>query len=161
NEAEPDFDLKVRVGINTGEAVAAVGARPEQGEGLVTGDVVNTAARTRSTDRALGRPCGRGDPVRRGRLALAGVRERARARVRAPRPGPLPARPRPARSPGAAARSSEALHVDGLHAGARRDRGAARAGDRRENRVELATRASAEIHRVRRSEAPRRRSRAG
>ena len=45
NEADPELDLQVRVGINTGEAVVALGARPEQGEGIVTGDVVNTAAR--------------------------------------------------------------------------------------------------------------------
>jgi class 3 adenylate cyclase len=45
NEADPDLDLQVRVGINTGEAVVTLGARPEQGEGIVTGDVVNTAAR--------------------------------------------------------------------------------------------------------------------
>ena len=31
--------------MNTGEAVVSLGARPEQGEGMVTGDVVNTAAR--------------------------------------------------------------------------------------------------------------------
>ncbi|MEP6978789.1 MAG: adenylate/guanylate cyclase domain-containing protein [Thermoleophilia bacterium] len=48
NEADPDLHLQVRVGINTGEAVVALGARPEQGEGLVTGDVVNTAARIQS-----------------------------------------------------------------------------------------------------------------
>jgi class 3 adenylate cyclase len=48
NEANRDFDLQVRVGINTGEAVVAVGARPEHGEGIVTGDVVNTAARIES-----------------------------------------------------------------------------------------------------------------
>jgi class 3 adenylate cyclase len=48
NEADPDLNLQVRVGINTGEAVVAVGAHPEQGEGLVTGDVVNTAARIQS-----------------------------------------------------------------------------------------------------------------
>ena len=48
NEADPDLDLQVRVGINTGEAVVAVGARPEEGEGIVTGDVVNTAARIQS-----------------------------------------------------------------------------------------------------------------
>jgi class 3 adenylate cyclase len=48
NEAEPDLDLNVRVGVNTGEAVVAVGANPERGEGLVTGDVVNTAARIES-----------------------------------------------------------------------------------------------------------------
>ena len=35
----------MRIGINTGEAVVALGARPEQGEGIVTGDVVNTASR--------------------------------------------------------------------------------------------------------------------
>ena len=48
NEADPDLHLQVRVWINTGEAVVAVGARPEQGEGIVTGDVVNTAARIQS-----------------------------------------------------------------------------------------------------------------
>jgi class 3 adenylate cyclase/tetratricopeptide (TPR) repeat protein len=45
NEADPGLDLQVRIGINTGEAVVAIGARPEQGEGMVTGDVVNTASR--------------------------------------------------------------------------------------------------------------------
>ncbi|MGZ4337227.1 MAG: adenylate/guanylate cyclase domain-containing protein [Gaiellaceae bacterium] len=45
NEADPGLGLQVRIGINTGEAVVAVGARAERGEGLVTGDVVNTAAR--------------------------------------------------------------------------------------------------------------------
>ncbi|HEY2940059.1 MAG TPA: adenylate/guanylate cyclase domain-containing protein [Gaiellaceae bacterium] len=48
NKADPGLDLRVRIGINTGEAVVAVGARPEQGEGIVTGDVVNTAARIES-----------------------------------------------------------------------------------------------------------------
>jgi class 3 adenylate cyclase/tetratricopeptide (TPR) repeat protein len=48
NEAEPELDLQVRVGINTGEAVVALGASPERGEGIVTGDVVNTAARIES-----------------------------------------------------------------------------------------------------------------
>jgi class 3 adenylate cyclase/tetratricopeptide (TPR) repeat protein len=45
NEATPGLDLHVRIGINTGEAVVVLGARPEQGEGIVAGDVVNTAAR--------------------------------------------------------------------------------------------------------------------
>ena len=45
NDADPGLGLQVRVGINTGEAVVAVGARPELGEGFVTGDVVNTASR--------------------------------------------------------------------------------------------------------------------
>jgi class 3 adenylate cyclase/tetratricopeptide (TPR) repeat protein len=45
NEAEPGLGLAVRIGIETGEAVVALGARPEMGEGIVTGDVVNTASR--------------------------------------------------------------------------------------------------------------------
>ena len=45
NEADPGLSLQVRVGVNTGEAVVALSARPEQGEGIVTGDVVNTASR--------------------------------------------------------------------------------------------------------------------
>jgi class 3 adenylate cyclase len=45
NEADPTLSLQVRIGINMGEAVVALGARPEEGEGIVTGDVVNTASR--------------------------------------------------------------------------------------------------------------------
>jgi class 3 adenylate cyclase/tetratricopeptide (TPR) repeat protein len=45
NADDPSLALQVRVGINTGEAVVALDARPELGEGLVTGDVVNTASR--------------------------------------------------------------------------------------------------------------------
>jgi class 3 adenylate cyclase/tetratricopeptide (TPR) repeat protein len=45
NADDPTLSLQVRVGINTGEAVVALEARPELGEGLVTGDVVNTASR--------------------------------------------------------------------------------------------------------------------
>jgi class 3 adenylate cyclase len=45
NAADPRLTLQVRVGIATGEAVVALGARPAQGEGIVTGDVVNTASR--------------------------------------------------------------------------------------------------------------------
>jgi class 3 adenylate cyclase len=45
NERDPGLALQVRVGINTGEAVVALDARPEHGEGIVTGDVVNTASR--------------------------------------------------------------------------------------------------------------------
>jgi len=33
------------VGIDTGQAVVSLHARPERGEGIVAGDVVNTAAR--------------------------------------------------------------------------------------------------------------------
>jgi class 3 adenylate cyclase/tetratricopeptide (TPR) repeat protein len=39
------LDLSVRAAVNTGEGLVALGARPEAGEGMVTGDVVNTASR--------------------------------------------------------------------------------------------------------------------
>ena len=42
------LELAVRAAVTTGEAVVALGARPERGEGIVTGDVVNTAARLQS-----------------------------------------------------------------------------------------------------------------
>jgi class 3 adenylate cyclase/tetratricopeptide (TPR) repeat protein len=45
NEAHPGLNLAVRAAVNTGEVVVNVGARPERGEGIVAGDVVNTAAR--------------------------------------------------------------------------------------------------------------------
>jgi class 3 adenylate cyclase/tetratricopeptide (TPR) repeat protein len=37
--------LEVRIGVNTGEALVSLGARPAEGEGMAAGDVVNTAAR--------------------------------------------------------------------------------------------------------------------
>ena len=40
--------LDVRIGITTGEALITLGARPEAGEGMAAGDVVNTAARLQS-----------------------------------------------------------------------------------------------------------------
>jgi class 3 adenylate cyclase len=49
NERQPELGLQVRVGINTGEAVVVLGARPEQGEVMVTGDVVNTASRLQAS----------------------------------------------------------------------------------------------------------------
>jgi class 3 adenylate cyclase len=45
NVADPALSLQVRIGISTGEAVVDLGARPDHGEGIVTGDVVNTASR--------------------------------------------------------------------------------------------------------------------
>jgi class 3 adenylate cyclase/tetratricopeptide (TPR) repeat protein len=45
NEGEQDLQLSVRAAVNTGEAVVDLAARPEHGEGIVAGDVVNTAAR--------------------------------------------------------------------------------------------------------------------
>ena len=45
NEADPGLELQLRVGVNTGEALVALGARIGEGEGMVAGDIVNTAAR--------------------------------------------------------------------------------------------------------------------
>jgi predicted ATPase/class 3 adenylate cyclase len=45
NQEDAKLSLAVRVGVESGEVVVALGARPELGEGLVTGDVVNTASR--------------------------------------------------------------------------------------------------------------------
>ena len=43
--AREDGSLEVRIAVNTGEALVSLDARPEAGEGMVAGDVVNTAAR--------------------------------------------------------------------------------------------------------------------
>jgi class 3 adenylate cyclase/tetratricopeptide (TPR) repeat protein len=48
NEEEPELDLHVRVGVNTGEALVVLGADAARGEGMASGDVVNTAARLQS-----------------------------------------------------------------------------------------------------------------
>jgi class 3 adenylate cyclase len=45
NASTPSRSLAVRIGINTGEALVDLNARPDRGEVFVTGDVVNTAAR--------------------------------------------------------------------------------------------------------------------
>jgi class 3 adenylate cyclase/tetratricopeptide (TPR) repeat protein len=41
-------ELQVRVAVNTGEALIALGARTAEGEGMASGDVINTAARLQS-----------------------------------------------------------------------------------------------------------------
>ncbi len=43
--AREEESLQVRIGITTGEALVTLGARPEAGEAMASGDVVNTAAR--------------------------------------------------------------------------------------------------------------------
>jgi len=43
-----DGRLHVRIGVTSGEALVAIDARPESGEGMASGDVVNTAARLQS-----------------------------------------------------------------------------------------------------------------
>jgi class 3 adenylate cyclase/tetratricopeptide (TPR) repeat protein len=45
---QAEGNLQIRVGITTGEALVALDARPERGEGMASGDVVNTAARLES-----------------------------------------------------------------------------------------------------------------
>jgi class 3 adenylate cyclase len=41
-------DLQVRIAVNTGEALVSIDARPAEGEAMVAGDVVNTAARVQA-----------------------------------------------------------------------------------------------------------------
>ncbi len=45
NAATPELDLRVRIAVNTGDALVALDARPGLGEAMVAGDVVNTASR--------------------------------------------------------------------------------------------------------------------
>jgi len=40
-----EVGIELRIGITTGEALVRLSAKPEQGETVATGDVVNTAAR--------------------------------------------------------------------------------------------------------------------
>ena len=49
-----DGQLQVRVAVNTGEALVNVDARPDAGEGMVAGDVVNTASRLQAAAPANG-----------------------------------------------------------------------------------------------------------
>src|SRR5713101_4696084 len=46
--AREEGELEVRIAVNTGEALVNLAARPEAGEGMAAGDVVNTAARLQS-----------------------------------------------------------------------------------------------------------------
>jgi class 3 adenylate cyclase/tetratricopeptide (TPR) repeat protein len=48
NEKEPGLDLHVRIAVTTGEALVNLAARPELGEAMAAGDVVNTCARLQS-----------------------------------------------------------------------------------------------------------------
>ena len=49
NRGRLDHPLQVRAAVNTGEAVVAMGSRPDSGEALALGDVVNTASRLQSS----------------------------------------------------------------------------------------------------------------
>src|SRR5438876_2354587 len=60
NAADGSLALSVRIGVNTGEAVVSLDARPELGEAIVAGDVVNTAARIQSQTPVNGVAVGEG-----------------------------------------------------------------------------------------------------
>jgi class 3 adenylate cyclase len=45
NETDPDLDLQIRMAVNTGEALVTLRAATREGEGMIAGDVVNTASR--------------------------------------------------------------------------------------------------------------------
>ena len=100
-------ELEIRIGITTGEALIALGARPEVGEGMASGDVVNTAARIqaaapvgsvlvdettyRATERAI--EYGKAEPIEaKGKTSAISVWDalRARARVGVERVGGAP-----------------------------------------------------------------------
>jgi predicted ATPase/class 3 adenylate cyclase len=49
NAADAWLDLHIRIGVNTGEALVVLDARPIEGQGMVAGDVINTAARLQSS----------------------------------------------------------------------------------------------------------------
>ncbi len=53
-EAVGGAPLRLRVGINTGEALVRLGVRPSSGERLVAGDAINTAARLQSVAPEMG-----------------------------------------------------------------------------------------------------------
>ena len=97
-------DLEVRIGITTGEVLVALDTRPEAGEGMASGDVVNTAARLQAaaptngilvdetTYRATERAIEYSDPravEAKGKAAAIAVwdAKRARARVAVERVG--------------------------------------------------------------------------
>ena len=47
-DAALEVGVALRVAVNTGEALVTLDARPNEGEGMVAGDVINTAARIQS-----------------------------------------------------------------------------------------------------------------
>jgi predicted ATPase/class 3 adenylate cyclase len=48
NEQDDWLDLRIRTAVHTGEALVVLGARAAEGEGIASGDVMNTAARLQS-----------------------------------------------------------------------------------------------------------------
>jgi class 3 adenylate cyclase/tetratricopeptide (TPR) repeat protein len=52
--AREQDDLQVRIGVTTGEALVSLDASPDRGEGMASGDVVNTASRLQAAAPANG-----------------------------------------------------------------------------------------------------------
>ena len=103
---EQGDELQVRVAVNTGEALVALGARPSEGEGMAAGDVVNTAARLQ---------IGRAGERRSSSASRPTARPRRRSSTA--RPSRSPARERASRSrPG---RRAGALELRGRRRAAR------------------------------------------
>src|SRR3954464_12505350 len=67
-------DLQMRIAVNTGEALVRVEARPAEGDAMVAGDVVNTAARMQSAAPVNGVVVG--DTTHRATRDVIGYRER-------------------------------------------------------------------------------------
>ena len=85
--------LELRVGITTGEALVRLDAQPDAGEGMASGDVVNTAARLQSAA-----------PVNGDRRRRDDLSRHAARRSTTRRPSRSRRRARPSRSPSGQAR---------------------------------------------------------
>jgi class 3 adenylate cyclase/tetratricopeptide (TPR) repeat protein len=73
NTVDPELDLQVRIGVNTGVALVDLGADSARGEALATGDVVNTAARLQQNAPVAGIVVG--EPTRRATAEVVEWRE--------------------------------------------------------------------------------------
>ena len=120
--AGEEGELQVRIGITTGEALIALGARPAAGEGMASGDVVNTAARLQSAAPV------NGILVDETTLPRDRARDRVRRAARRSR-----RRARPSRSP-----CGRSLHARSRVARRAGRRGAARRPARASSRSSLA-----------------------
>jgi class 3 adenylate cyclase/tetratricopeptide (TPR) repeat protein len=73
DELREEGKLDVRLAVNTGEALVRLGARPQEGESMVAGDVVNTTARLQSAAPVNGILVG--EPTQRATRAVIDYRE--------------------------------------------------------------------------------------